>query len=69
MNENILYAFLALGACVALGLFSYNRHTREHNELAPRMVPWIMIAMGSLATCFMLIVHLVNLFGFETGNR
>ncbi|MBL4871226.1 MAG: hypothetical protein JKX72_09755 [Robiginitomaculum sp.] len=69
MIANLLYAILALAACVSLGLFSYNRHTREHNELAPRMVPWIMIAMGSLATSFMLVVHLVNLLGFETGNR
>ncbi len=69
MDLEIIYTVLALGACISLGLFSYNRHTREHNELAPRMVPWIIIAMGSLATSFMLIVHLVNLFGFETGNR
>lgn len=69
MNLEIIYTVLALAACASLGLYSYNRHTREHNELAPRMVPWIIIAMGSLATSFMLVVHLVNLFGFETGNR
>lgn len=69
MDLNIIYTFTGLIACVALGLFSYNRHTREHNKLSPRMIPWIVIAMGSLATSFMLVVHLVNLFGFETGNR
>jgi len=69
MDLDIIYVLIALTACANLGLFSYNRHTREHNELAPRMIPWIFIAMGSLATCFMLAVHLVNLLGFETGHR
>lgn len=68
MNSEIIYALIALAACVGLGLFSYNRHNREHNELSPRMIPWILIAMACLATCFMLIVHVVNLFGFETGR-
>ena len=69
MTPQLTYTLLALAACVSLGLFSYKRHTREHNELDPRMVPWILIAMACLATSFMLFVHLVNLFGFETGNR
>ena len=69
MTPELTTTFFALAACVGFGLFSYKRHTREHNELSPRMVPWIIIAMASLATSFMLCVHLVNLFGFETGNR
>lgn len=69
MTPAITYSLLSLVACIGLGLFSYKRHTREHNELAPRMIPWIIIAMACLATSFMLIVHLVNLLGIETGNR
>lgn len=69
MTPHLIYTLLGLAGCVAFGLFSYNRHTREHNELNPRMVPWIFIAMACLATSFMLVVHLVNIFGFETGNR
>jgi len=59
---------LVLVGTVCLGIFSYRRHTREHNELAPRMVPWIIIALGCLATSFMVLIHLVNLLGFETGQ-
>ena len=69
MTPEIIYYLLGLAACLGFGAFSYRRHTREHNELAPRMVPWIIIALACLATSFMLGVHLVNLIGFETGGR
>jgi len=69
MTANILYTLLGLVACLCLGALSYHLHTREHNKLAPRMVPWIIIAMAFLATSFMLFVHLINLFGLETGRR
>lgn len=69
MTPDILYTLLGLLACLSLGALSYHLHTREHNKLAPRMVPWIIIAMACVATSFMLIVHLANLFGLETGRR
>ena len=70
MTPEILYTLIAIGACIAVGVLSYHLHTREHNELEPRMVPWIMIAMACIAAGFMLVVHLANLLGFETGaNR
>ena len=69
MTPNILYTLLGLIACLSLGILSYHLHTREHNKLQPRMVPWIIIAMACVATSFMLIVHLMNLFGLETGRR
>lgn len=69
MTPDILYTSLGLIACIGFGILSYHLHTREHNELAPRMVPWIIIAMACIATSFMLFVHLMNLFGLETGRR
>ena len=69
MTPAIAYTLLGLAACLGLGALSYRLHTREHNELAPRMVPWIIIAIACLATSFMLGVHLANLIGFETGGR
>ena len=32
------------------------------------MVPWMFIAFGLVATAFVLLIHMVNLAGFETGN-
>lgn len=55
--------------CAALGVFSFRRHFAEHDKLDPRMVPWIGISLACLATSFMAIVHLINLFGLETGGR
>ena len=69
MTPHIIYTLLGIIAGLGFGALSYHMHTREHNELAPRMVPWIIIAMACLATSFMLFVHLVNLFGLETGRR
>jgi len=69
MTPEIAYTILGLTGTILLGIFSYRRHTREHNELSPRMIPWIIIAMACLATTFMLVVHLVNVLGLETGGR
>lgn len=69
MDNSILITLLALVLCAALGMFSYCQHTKPHEKLNPRMMPWSLIAMGCLATSFMIVVHLVNLLGFETGRR
>jgi len=69
MTPQITTTLIALIVCIGLGVLSYHLHAREHNKLTPRMVPWIMIAMACLATGFMLVVHLVNLLGVETGGR
>jgi len=69
MTPDMLYTLTAIGFCIALGVLSYHLHSREHNKLEPRMVPWIIITMACVATGFMLVVHLANLLGFETGNR
>ncbi|MCF6221009.1 MAG: hypothetical protein L3J65_07835 [Robiginitomaculum sp.] len=68
MTPDFLYTSLGLIACIGLGALSYHLHTREHNKLQPRMVPWIIITMACVATSFMLVVHLMNLFGLETGR-
>ncbi|NNC38469.1 MAG: hypothetical protein EX271_04555 [Acidimicrobiales bacterium] len=68
-NTDFYLTVSGLAICLGLGLLSWKLHMRENNSVKPRMVPWIIIAMGCLATGFMLLVHLVNLFGFETGGR
>ena len=67
ITPEILYTLLTACVFMAIGVLSYNRHTREHNQLTPRLVPWGFIAMGCLATSFMVLVHLANLLGLETG--
>ncbi len=63
--------YLTLGGilfCAVLGLFSFRRHFKKRETLKAPFVPWIIPAMGSIATAFMLMVHLVNLMGWETGR-
>jgi hypothetical protein len=58
----------ALLACAGFGLYSYHLGTRPHEKLEPRMMPWKFISFGLLATGMMVLVHLINLLGFETGR-
>ena len=69
LDTDFFLTVTGLAICIGLGLLSWKLHWRENNSVKPRMVPWIIIAMGCLATTFMLLVHLVNLFGLETGGR
>jgi len=60
---------LILSACVIIGIFAFRRHFAKHDKLKPRMVPWIIISLAAIATGFMVLVHLVNLLGIETGRN
>lgn len=67
-TQDLQYTLVALAFCAGLGILSFRRNFARHDEFKPRMVPWMIIALACLATNFMLIVHLVNLAGFETGR-
>ncbi len=54
--------------CLLIGVFSFRRHFKERDSLKAPFIPWIIPTMGALATGFMLVVHLVNLMGLETGR-
>jgi len=69
LNADLGFTLGGLAFFSILGVVCYKLHTRENNTVKPRMVPWVIIAIGCMATVFMLLVHLVNLFGFETGGR
>jgi len=68
-TDDLLLTSLALAACVIIGALTFRRHFKKHEELKTRMVPWIVISLGSIATGFMLLVHLVNVLGIETGRN
>ena len=69
MSEDLLLSLLAFFALVGFGLFGFNRQLGKNRDLKPRRVPWIFLSMAAFATAFMVLVHFVNLLGFETGNR
>ena len=67
-SQDLTYTLIALALIASLGLVAFNRHFAKHDKVKPRMVPWMIIALACIATSFMLIVHLVNLIGIETGR-
>jgi len=69
MPNDFIITLLCLALCVLLGIFSFKKHFAKHEKLKPRIVPWIIISLGSIATAFMLFVHLVNILGIETGRN
>ncbi len=67
-STDLQISLLGLFLCVVLGSIAFKRHFAKHDKPEPRMVPWMLIALACLSTSFMLVVHLVNLMGFETGR-
>ncbi len=67
--NSILITLAALAVCIVIGSFSFHKHFKKRDDrlIAP-VIPWIIISLACLATGFMLLVHLVNLLGFETGR-
>jgi len=68
ISNDLLGTIVGLAACIIIGIFAFRRHFAKHNKLKPRMVPWIIISLAAIATGFMLLVHLVNIMGIETGR-
>ena len=68
ISNDLLGTTVGLAGCILIGVFAFRRHFAKHDKLKPRMVPWIIISLGAIATGFMLLVHLVNILGIETGR-
>ena len=66
-STDLKLSLLGLIFFAALGALSFNRHFAKHDKLKPRMVPWMLIFLACIATGMMIVVHLVNLMGFETS--
>ena len=60
---------LSIAAClIALGVFSQAKMgTVRKKDQRPHQVPWGMIMIGCVFGLFLIVVHLMNLVGVETG--
>lgn len=67
-STDLQLSLLALFICAVIAVISFQRHFAKHDKLKPRMVPWMLIFLACIATGMMVLVHLVNLMGFETGR-
>ena len=67
-SDDLKISVMALVFLAALGALSFRNHFKKHETIKPHRLPWMIICLGSIATSFMLVVHIVNLLGFETGR-
>ncbi len=59
---------IILIAALAMAALCWHLGTRERDSLKPRMMPWKFLTFGFLATALMVLVHLANLLGWQTGG-
>lgn len=67
-STDLTLTIIALLFLSSLAIVSMRNHFAEKPSIKPHRLPWMIICLGSIATGFMVIVHLVNLLGFETGR-
>ncbi|PTS89758.1 MULTISPECIES: hypothetical protein [unclassified Caulobacter] len=64
------FTVTVLVVLLLLAVFCGWRGARPPNVLkGPRMVPWRPLMMACVVGMMLLLVHLLNLLGLETGNR
>lgn len=56
-----------LAGFIVLGFVANKRAGLPWNDARPRVVPWRFVIIISGFACVVLLVHLVNLAGIETG--
>jgi hypothetical protein len=58
-----------MAALVAFGLFAAWRGARPPDmRRGPRLTPWRFLMLLSAALAILMLVHVVNLLGFQTGR-
>jgi len=69
LNTDLILTLSAIVVCAGLAFFGIRNRFTEKQDIRPYRIPWMNIALLAIAVGFMLFVHLVNIFGFETGGR
>jgi len=67
-SQNLTLTLVALLILVVIGAISFRNHFAEKPSIKPHRLPWMIIALGCIATAFMVLVHLANLVGIKTGR-
>lgn len=64
----IMMTTLFLGLALALFVFGAWRDSRPRVPGNPTLFSWKPVYMVSLVIAILMLVHLANIFGIETGN-
>ena len=68
-SHDLALTLTGIVVCAALALVGIRQRFTEKQDIRPYRMPWMPIALLAIAVGFMLIVHLANIAGFETGRR
>ena len=66
---DLIVTLSGIAICAILAFVGIRLRFREKTDIRPYRMPWMIIALFAIAIAFMLVVHLVNIFGLETGGR
>lgn len=67
--DDLLISIIALLICVGLVILGFRQNFKEKTEFRRVRPPWMLIALAAISVGFMILVHIANLFGLETGTR
>ena len=68
-SDDLLISVFALLICAGLTILGFHQNFKEKTEFRRVRPPWMVIALAAISIGFMIVVHIANLFGLETGNR
>jgi len=68
-ENDMTISLIGLAICVFIGVAGFREHFKKHKTIKPHRLPWMLISLAAIATGFMLLVHVVNLLGLETGRN
>ena len=68
-SDDLLISIVALLICAGLVVVGFRQNFKEKTEFRRVRPPWMLIALAAISVGFMILVHIANLMGLETGNR
>lgn len=68
-STDLLISFTALAVCAGLAILGIRNNFAEKYDIRPHRPPWMIIALAAISVGFMVVVHIANVLGVETGNR
>jgi predicted Abi (CAAX) family protease len=67
INHDLALTLGGLLICALGGVLTFRRHFIPGRNY--RRINWMVVCLAFVSVSFILLVHLVNIAGFETGNR
>lgn len=67
-SDDLLISFFALAVCAGLATLFFRQNFKEKTEFRRVRPPWGFMAIAAISFGFIILVHIINLFGFETGR-